>query len=67
MTGRAEGHQAGELGDPRLAVVNDQQRVGAATPALVMVAEENLIAQPGKVPPVPARALVGAPAFPGCV
>jgi hypothetical protein len=67
MTGGAEGHQAGELGDPWLAVVNNQQSVGAATPALVMVAEKNFIAQPGKVPPAPALALVAAPAFPGCV
>src|ERR1700674_4498348 len=45
-------------------VMDNEQSVRAAAPALVPVAEENLFPQPGEVPPVPALAPVAAPALP---
>jgi hypothetical protein len=64
VAGGAEGEEAGEPGDSRLAVMDDEQGVRGAAPAQVAGAEENLLAQPGKVPPVPALALVAAPTLP---
>lgn len=64
VAGGAEGHQARQLRNPGLAVVDDEQLTGATTAALTVVAGQDLSPQAGEVPPVPALTLIAAPALP---
>lgn len=64
VAGGAEGEEPGELRNPGLAMMDDERLTGATTAAFTVVAGQDLFAQPGKVPPVPALTLVATPTLP---